>query len=271
MVMMLVAVGMTMVAGVARAEVIADFNDLSLDPESYWRGSETADGFVSGGAWFNTTYTYFADWDWVSWDGFAYSNVSDTTTAGYTNQFAAITGTDLSGSGNYAVGYDAGAEPPHLSILDAGDGVVLDGAYVTNTTYAYLSMRDGDAFAKQFGGPTGDDPDWFALTVTGLHADGSTNTLDVDLADFRFADNAADYILDEWTWVDLSGLGPVVGLAFTLSSSDMGPDGMNTPAYFALDGLAVPEPTTLLLMAAGLLGLRRQPTRRRFKPLASSL
>ncbi len=258
MLTMLVVAGVTMVAGVAPAEVLADFDDLPLEPESYWRGSESADGFVSGGAWFNTNYTYYADWDYVAWDGFAYSNVSDTTTAGYTNQFAAITGTDLSGSGAYAVGYCGGIEPPHLSILDAGDGVVFGGAFVTNTTYAYLSMRDGDDYAKAFGGPTGEDPDWFALTITGLRADGSSDTLDVHLADFRFADSADDYLLDDWTWVDLSGLGPVVGLRFALSSSDTGRDGMNTPAYFALDGLTVPEPATLMMMTAGLLALRRR-------------
>jgi hypothetical protein len=37
------------------------------------------------------------------------------------------------------------------------------GVYVTNTTYAYNSMRDGDMFAKKFGGPTGNDPDWYKL------------------------------------------------------------------------------------------------------------
>jgi hypothetical protein len=37
-------------------------------------------------------------------------------------------------------------------------------------TYAALSMRDGDGFAKQFGGASGDDPDYFLLTITGRDA-----------------------------------------------------------------------------------------------------
>jgi len=68
------------------------------------------------------------------------------------------------------------------------------------------------------------------------------------LADFQFTDNAFDYILDGWTWVDLSSLGSAVKtLEFALSSSDTGMWGMNTPAYFALDNLlfATRPPTTI--------------------------
>ena len=74
---------------------------------------------------------------------------------------------------------------------------------------------------------------------------------------FRFVDNAQDYIVDDWTWVDLTGLGPIVGLEFTMSSSDVGEFGMNTPSYFAMDN--VPEPTTLgLLLLGGLAVARRR-------------
>ena len=44
-------------------------------------------------------------------------------------------------------------------------GKVIDGMYVTNGTYAYLSMLNGDAYAKKFGGVSGNDPDWFKLTI----------------------------------------------------------------------------------------------------------
>ena len=61
--------------------------------------------------------------------------------------------------------------------------------------------------------------------------------MDVYLADYRFADNSLDYILDTWTFVDLKPLGEVATLEFALSSSDTGDFGMNTPAYFCLDTL----------------------------------
>jgi len=245
------------------AEVIADLDDLALAPESYWRGDDVSDGFTSGSVRFDTNYSYDPEWQMESWDGFAYSNVSDTTTAGYTNQFAAITGADVSGTGNYAVGFDPvpgffGSDRPSLAPV-AGGSVLLDGAWFTNTTYAYLSMADGDAFAKQFGGATGEDPDFFLLTITGRHADGSTASLEFYLADFRSADSDDDYIISQWTWVDLTSLGSLVGLEFALSSSDNGQFGMNTPSYFAMDSLtAVPEPATLSLLGFGVVALLRK-------------
>ena len=89
--------------------------------------------------------------------------------------------------------------------------------------------------------------------------------MDFYLADFRFADNALDYVVDSWTWVDLSSLGVVSSLSFSLASSDVGQFGMNTPAYFAMDNLAVaavPEPSQAAMLLGGLalvgLAVRRR-------------
>src|SRR5690606_3999585 len=120
---------------------------------------------------------------------------------------------------------------PHRSIVD--------GLYITNTTYTGLSMRDGDVFSKQFGGPTGDDPDFLRVDVEGFDQDGSSKGIvEFYLADYRFTDNSLDYIVDEWTWLDLSTLGTVTSLQFTLASSDVGSFGINTPTYFAFDELS---------------------------------
>jgi prepilin-type N-terminal cleavage/methylation domain-containing protein len=62
-------------------------------------------------------------------------------------------------------------------------------------------------------------------------------------------------------------------LSFALSSSDVGPFGINTPAYFAADDLnfisvtSVPEPASVGLMAAGGIGLWLA-IRRRYGPAA---
>lgn len=237
------------IAGAAKAAV-SDFEDLSLGSESYWNGSDGSGGFHSGSAYYNNNYNTM----YGSWDGFSYSNITDTTTSGMAGQYNAITGGGQGGSSNYAIGYVGWAQPPTVTLDVVG---VVDGLYVTNNNYAYYSMLYGDAFAKKFGGVSGNDEDWFLLTITGKDSGGAvTGMVDFYLADYRFADNSLDYILDEWSGVDLRSLGAVKSLEFTLSSSDIGEWGMNTPAYFAIDTV-VPEPCTIALLGfGGLLAMR---------------
>ena len=81
-------------------------------------------------------------------------------------------------------------------------------------------------------------PDWFLLTIHGLDANGDeAKTVEFYLADFRAEDNGKEYIIEDSTRVYLSSLSSITGLQFTLSSSDNGQYGMNTPAYFAIDTL----------------------------------
>jgi hypothetical protein len=255
-------------AGVAGAD-IANFDDLSLAPESYWNGSDGSGGFQSGSAWFSNSYT---DWGggYYSWDGWAYSNTTDIATAGYTNQYSAITGGGFN-SNNYGISYvpldfmggTYEPIPTSLTFTNTADGYIVSGAYFTNTTYAYLAMKDGYAPAKKFGGSSGNDPDWFLLTITGKDASGGkTGTVEFCLADYSFEDNSKDYIVENWEYVDLSSLGVVKSLEFSLNSSDVGNWGMNTPAYFAMDDLNyVPEPATMVLLAFGglLISKRKKP------------
>ena len=215
--------------------------------EFEWNGTANA-GFNSG----------FANFSHAEYNGFAYSKETDTTTAGFMNQYSAFTGGGADGSASYAIactGYGSTAIT-YTGLTD----LTGTGASITNTTYAALSMQQGDSFAKKFGGASGNDEDWFKLTITGSANGVQTGTVDFYLADFRDANNANDYIIDDWTFVDFSALGTVDKLEFTMSSSDNHPIfGMNTPAYFAIDNVPVPEPSAVLSVVAGLgLALRRR-------------
>lgn len=248
--------GMPALATVVDFEEFAD-PPYELGPESYWNGADGSGGFTSGGAFFNNTYT---DWGGglYSWAGWSVSNTTDTTTPGYGNQYSAYPGAGAEGSVFYGVGYVDSFSGVYPTIELPPD-TTLESVQITNTTYAALSMRDGDFVAKQFGGPTGTDPDWFKLTITGLDETGSpVGQIEFYLADYRFDDDTLDYIIDEWTVVDLTSIAASRELTFDLSSSDVGPWGMNTPAYFALDRLAfVPEPAAIALLGLALLLVRR--------------
>lgn len=233
------------------------FEDLTLGNESYWNGSDDSGGFASGGAQLNNAY----EASWGSWSGFGYSNRTDTTLTGQAGQYNAITGSGGQGSLIYGVAYVGdpmwGGVIPTITFPTEQR---VTGFFVTNNDYAHDSMKNGDAFAKKF-----EEGDWFRLTVEGKDAGGSSvGTISTLLAD-------GTNILNTWKWVDLTGLGQVKSLEFTLTSSDTGEWGMNTPAYFCIDNINPSEPIPtlsewgmiifiILLCGMTLWMMRRQKT-----------
>jgi hypothetical protein len=224
---------------VARATVVVDFEEFELPATGYW----SSENFTSQGVEFSNNYVDFGSG--CCWEGFALSAIVDTTTPGATNQYAAIAGGGAGDSRQYAVafsGLDAGngGFASEISLPIGSSPVSLA---VTNTTFAALSMRHGDSFSKKFGGPTGDDADFFRLRIVGFDThDQSIGEVEFMLADYRFADNSLDYIVDDWVTVDLSELAAARVLQLRLDSSDIGPFGMNTPAYVAIDHLVLTAP-----------------------------
>jgi hypothetical protein len=106
-------------------------------------------------------------------------------------------------------------------------------------------MRDGDSFAKKFGGVSGNDPDFFSVTFNGFsYGQPVGSPVTFFLADFRFEDNTLDYIVRDWTRVDLTALGTVDSVAYHFESSDIGDFGINTPLYFCMDDLKMNLITT---------------------------
>lgn len=236
--------GLVVLPGVmSGAERVVGFEDVAVEGGGimeyagpgggvYWNGSDGSGGYTSGGVYFWNTFTDFGG-GYTGWTGWAYSTTGDTETAGLGNQYSAYPGAARGGE-VYAVTY-----APSSFSLPAGYREPR-GISVANTTYAGISMRDGDDFAKQFG-----PGDYFKLTITGLGTSGAeTGRAEVFLADFREG-TTPGYILDRWEDVDLSGLGSGVAfLEFSLESTDEGEWGINTPAYIAVDNLVLASTPT---------------------------
>lgn len=273
-----VAASMTCVLGFSsKAHAVSiDFEDLSLDPDSYWKGPDLdaeitqksiygeihdvqIGKFTSKGADFANCY----DLSWQSWAGFAYSNRTynpadympgdcypgdgsngnpHPVPTGWSSEAYAVPGHDAGtspNSANYAMGY---VTPDFKPTTNFSAPTRLDGMYITNNNYAYYILKEGDPnhWARQF-----HSGDYLKLIVSGKDLNGDAiGTVNYYLADFRDAASRTDnprkdnYISDQWTWVDLSSLGGnVKSLEFRMYSTDSGAFGINTPTYFAMDNL----------------------------------
>ena len=217
---------------------------VSFDPLLPGPGQNIHDTSVSvAAATFLNTYV---DWGggFESWGGFAFSTVSNLTDGSYLNQYAAA----QARSNAYAVGYDGGWDPPPEIAFDLP--AAPQSARINNTTYAALSIRNGNPPARAFA-----NGDFFVLTLTARNVEGAivaaTNHY---LADFR---NGKTFIQTNWATLDLAWMPPeVVSLVGTVTTTDMGAWGANTPTYFALadftyaysdgaDGIASTNPAIL--------------------------
>lgn len=220
------------------AQTTATFESLTLSPDSYWDGSSAPLGatFMDGNTVYRNYYDTAFGGYWSS--GWAYSNMKDSVTSGFSNMYSSRAGSGYNGSANFAVGKDGA-----ITLLSGiAAGKVVNGVYISNTTYAANSMRDGDSFAKKFGGTTGDDPDWFKLTIKKYYGGVlGSDSIEFYLADYRFTNNSQDYIVTDWRFVDLTSLGNVDSLVFELSSSDVGSFGMNTPGFFVADNFTTAD------------------------------
>lgn len=218
-----------------------DFETTILtSPETKWNGSTqtltASSTFTSGFYNFENTYNIVSPTLAYS-QAWSYSNHTDITTAGSNNQYSANVGQGEN-SDQYGV-CNASDFANNRLFSTSQSEFTPTGAYFTNTTFATQSMLNGDAFTSQFGdiSNSAGGEDWFLLTIYGLGVDSLRNGDSVNfyLADYRFTDNTEDYIIDEWTWVDLSSLTNVYGLDFELTSSDANQWGILTPSYFAMD------------------------------------
>lgn len=143
-------------------------------------------------------------------------------------------------SNTYVIAQDKGV------IKLSAPSTTVEGFYIANSTYAYKAIKHGDAFARKFGDTTGTGsgttiaqgsyPDFFKVTVKG-YKNGilKTDSVPFYLADYRFSNNAQDYVINNWQWVNTSSLGDIDSLRFYLYTSDNGSFGPNTPLFFGMD------------------------------------
>lgn len=203
-------------------------------------------------------------WGGYYWDGFTFTKSSNTTdwyseTGDWvSNQWYSITGggvkvengeivatdgiaeTDPEAPfmvGYYGSDYDGAGYEACTVMFNDGKQYKAKGVYVTNHTWPYYGCQNGDGFGRAFD----QEGDYFVIIAKGLDANGEeTGTAEFTLASFN---NGQLFQVNEWTWWDLSALGEVDQIIFTMDSSDKGQWGINTAKYFCMDKLQVEDNT----------------------------
>lgn len=225
------------------------------------------------------------------WDGFTYCTSGDNTDHGETGssdawvaeQWGCMAGggikTDAAGNvmtdengkvlvqkGNpYLVAYWGywmetmeGGDPCLQVKFTDGKQYKPVGIYINNHPWPYYGNIHGDGFAEPFT----EEGDFFKLIIHGLNAAGEDigTTIEYVLAEFK--DDQLHQSPD-WEYIDLSKLGMVSGIYFTMETSDadliVGP---NTAVYFCLDKLQIRsvEETTAPTRPTGLTTIPSETT-----------
>ena len=197
--------------------------------------------------------------DWHTWWGFTASNSADNSrrsdyiTYQYSNmaQGGIVLNEDgtvkrdengvleVSAEVPYLVGYYSEYNGEKSTQMIFNDGLAHEvlGVYVNLNSYAYYNVLEGNPYGREFNR----EDDAFTLTIHGVNDNGSEAKIDVNLASYSNGDLSVNR---GWKYVALTLLGAVNELYFTMSSSDSGVYGMNTPGYFCLDKLTVKADAT---------------------------
>jgi hypothetical protein len=123
-----------------------------------------------------------------------------------------------------------------LVYFEFGDGKerVIDHMYVTNTTYVYNILENGDGWMVPVGGVS--DDCWFKIVAYGYNLNDELT----GVAEFALWENGTG--IKDWTKWELSSLGKVARVEFNMIGSEelyASGYGLGAPGYFAYDNVAV--------------------------------
>ncbi len=249
-------VAMAATAGAQREQITLDLTKsttpLEFNAENgSWTGTYDDDATVIDSQVFSFVHGSMEDWN--TWWGFTASNSADNTRPEntLTHQWSNMApgGIVLDENGEVKldsfgapvvspdVPYLVGFYSPWMSarpvdmIFNDGKNYEAVGVYLNLNSYTYYSIEYGDSFARAF-----TNGDRYTVTIHGITPDEIEKTIEVELASYSNGDLT---INRGWKYVDLSPLGLINELFFTIDSTDSGDYGMNTPAYFCLDKLIV--------------------------------
>lgn len=173
----------------------------------------------------------------MSWEGFTLSTVAQDTA----NVLGCVANGGLAGVGTpYIIGYYSewvsASQGYSSNIVQFNEEYYPEHVYICQNSNTYKAITQGEFNARAF-----TEQDTLSLIIQALDSSMQpTATTTYYLA----VDGKHN---SDWVQVPLNGLGRTACLSFSMTTTDMGSWGANTPLYFALDALTVnTEPLTAL-------------------------
>ncbi len=210
----------------AQAQTASDFENIKLaEGANHWTGVDMGDGvdydatisYKTGSSMFPMSTS--VAWGYGNLAGFVVSRSTETDPTGTNAAFSSIKGAGADGSSQYAVcTIDPSKEAPAVVVAGEYDNArTISGCYITCTADLPYYLENGRGFQDRNPYAEGD---WLAVNATGYDAAGKeTGVATIYLADYRDM-TVADKWLKDWTWFDLTSLGEVKKISFSLSASD---------------------------------------------------
>ncbi|MGQ1889712.1 DUF4465 domain-containing protein [Thermophagus sp. OGC60D27] len=219
--------------------ILANFDELafSVETDTFNVGAFPDNGFTHKGLFFPNTYT-----NDTIWTGFGLSNIGVKS-----SDYEDITPHSVYNNQDQSdyfllVRLPNGLESsPSIISFNDGKDHLLKSVEINNTTLGRYLMKFGTDHYERMGGSGSNLADWCKITITGITTNGqTTSSIEFFLADYRFENNKRDYIVEEWTTIDLSTLGEVNKIQISISSSKTDENGNGiTPEMFCIDNLKV--------------------------------
>lgn len=185
-------------------------------------------------------------WDGTSWEGFTISRSTDTLLSHESfypdHQWGIMAGGGVDGVGSpfilgYFSEYTESSLDRHICEIEFTHALDVEamGCYVCNSPYTTRCITQGFGYARKFA-----KGDYCTLTAHGINADGKEcGTVVYYMADYRDEDTTKWFLNNDWEWLDLTSLGAVRSIYFTMETTDIGDWGSNTTFYFGLDQITI--------------------------------
>ncbi|TLX71534.1 DUF4465 domain-containing protein [Labilibacter sediminis] len=222
----------------AQSMYLTDFEDLELENDSFWVNNEANTYFTSDSLKFEINGSYSAE----SWTGFTYSNMTGSNSEEEYEKYSAYKQSASFDSEIFGVMMQDDIQTSLIIETIDGEDHVFKSFAVNNSYYVYDAIKSGNHGSKIFGGEDGTDLDSLVLNIKGYTKNGlQSGTIQFYLANYTFGNNRDNYIITDWSTIDLQDLGAINRIELEISSSDVVDGKMMTPGFVCIDEFKIIE------------------------------